>query len=232
MTLLHQHASGVAHARGIPVPLDGTPNVVALGDWIERTAEAHGVRCLCIDGPLGWQDPVRAHPEGALHARVSERRLNAPGKTGPPGVVKPRPYLPFIAFSIALFERLTARGWRLPDGSHSSARDPSAPERLISETFPTAAWRALGLPALPGKARARTDATIVPNAIATLEQTLGVQLHGIATHDEIQAVIGGLAGLWWEHGAGDRVQFVGLPPSRLDGTWREGYIMVPASPCR
>ncbi len=219
-------------ARGLAVPLDGTPDVARLADWIERTADAHGVRCLCIDGPLGWQDPVRAHSAGALHSRVSERRLNAPGKTGPPGQVKPGPYLPFIAFSIALFERLTSGGWTLPDGTHTGASDPSAPARLISETFPTAAWRALGLTPLPGKARARKDPTIVPAALATLQQVLGVTLHGISTHDEIQAVVGGLAGVWWEADSGERVQFVGVPPERLDGTWREGYIMMPALPLR
>jgi hypothetical protein len=41
-------------------------------------------------------------------------------------------------------------------------------------------------------------------------------------------VVGGIAGAWWAAGLTDRVQLAGAPPFRLDGSWREGYIMVPA----
>ncbi len=228
VALLHRDAHNRTRARALRIDLPDPPDVARLADWITCTADEHDVRCLCIDGPLGWRDPERAAAHGAVHSRVSERRLNAPGKTGAPGTCKPQLYLPFIAFSIALFERLTQQGWVLPDGTHRSAHDRLAPQRLITETFPTAAWRAFGLPPLPGKARAAKDPSILRAALATLHDTLGVELDGIATHDEVQAVIGGLAGLAWEAGDADQVRLEGLSPERLDGTWREGYIMIPA----
>jgi hypothetical protein len=57
----------------------------------------------------------------------------------------------------------------------------------------------------------------------------GIELSSNTTHDQLKAVVGGIAGLRWAGGERDAVQLAGLPPFRLDGCWREGYIMVPAS---
>ena len=45
---------------------------------------------------------------------------------------------------------------------------------------------------------------------------------------DIQAVIGGIAPAWWMAGLLDRVAFAGAPPFRLDESWREGFIILPA----
>jgi len=229
VALLEHDANGRVVATGLRLPLSGSPDVEQIADWIESVARTHDVRCLCIDGPSGWQGPDTPTRLQSKHCRLSEKRVRAPGKTGlPPDGVKPSPYLPFTRFSIALFEVLTERGWTLPDGTHGSAHDATAPARLVTETFPTAAWRALGLPVLPGKARSLKDAGVVPSALESLRSTFLLEVRNIHTHDELQAVVGGLAGVWWEAGQPDRVQLAGAPPFRLDGTWREGYIMVPA----
>lgn len=218
------------HARGITVPLTGTPDVGHLADWIDETAAAHDVSVLSIDGPLGWQGPDTPALHGSVHSRLSEQRLLAPGKTGlPPDGVKPRPYLGFTRFSIVLFELLTERGWVLPAHTHPTGHHGSIPRKVVTESFPTAAWRALGLTPLIGKARAQKDPHVVPNAILRLCASIPVTITDISSHDALQAVVGGLAGAWWAAGHAERVSFAGTPPFRLDGTWREGYIIIPAN---
>ena len=206
-------------ARALTVPFGGRPAVEPLARWLRETADAAGAQCLCIDGPLGWKGPDTDSP----HCRRSERLVRAPGKTGlPPDGVKPRSYLGFTTFSIALFEALCADGaWALP--GQPDAR-PDA--RLITESFPTAAWRALGLTPLMAKGRA--SAADIRDAGDRLQRGTGIVLEGVGTHDQLQAVAGGIAGAWWAAGRDTRVSFAGDPPFRLDGCWREGYIMIPA----
>lgn len=206
-------------ARAFDVPLIGRPSVQALASWLREMVEAHDVRCVCIDGPLGWRSPDTDSP----HCRLSERAVRAPGKTGlPPDGVKPRTYLGFTTFSIALFEALLgAADWALPGAPQAT---PQA--RVVTESFPTAGWRALGLSPLMAKGRA--SVADVQEAGARLQARTGITLEQVRTHDQLQAVMGGIAGAWWAAGLTDRVQLAGAPPFRLDGSWREGYIMVPA----
>jgi hypothetical protein len=203
-------------------PLSGRPAPEILADWLIELVARHGAAGLCIDGPLGWKSPDTDSP----HCRRSERLLRAPGKTGlPPDGVKPATYLAFTTFSIALFERLTmGQGFRLP----GDPRDTSAAVPFVTESFPTAAWRALGAPPLPAKGR--TTATQLSEWTARLRDITGFALDGTPTHDQLQAAVGGVAALAWASGDHHRVQLAGDPPFRLDGSWREGYIMVPATP--
>ena len=156
-------------ARAFDVPLSGRPSVTALATWRREMVEAHDVRCLCIDGPLGWRSPHTDSP----HCRLSERAVRAPGKTGlPPDGVKPRTYLGFTTFSIALFEAfLGSTDWALPG-------DPEAAShaRVVTESFPTAGWRALGLSPLMAKGRA--SVADVQNAGARLQARTGITLEG------------------------------------------------------
>jgi len=227
VALLRDAADGAITAQFITVPLSGTPTVDTLAHWLDDTAGANDVRCLLIDGPLGWKSPTSSEP----HARHSERALHTPGKTGlSPDGVKPRPYLAFTLFSIALFELLTARGWVLPsavdvarDGMHCDAR-------VLSETFPTAAWRRLGLAPLAGKQRSRDQRGAVADALGRLQALVALRVDRAPNHDELQALVAGLAGIWWERGETNRVQWHGEAPFRLDGAWHEGYIITPEQP--
>ena len=97
----------------------------------------------------------------------------------------------------------------------------------MTESFPTAGWRALGLSPLMAKGRA--SVADVQDAGARLQARTGVTLEQVRTHDQLQAVVGGIAGAWWAAGRTERVQLAGAPPFRLDGSWREGYIMIPAT---
>jgi hypothetical protein len=64
--------------------------------------------------------------------------------------------------------------------------------------------------------------------VARLGARVPLELDRTPGHDQLQAVVGGLAPLAWAAGQRDRVTLAGLPPHRLDGSWREGYIMVPS----
>ena len=219
VALLSQQA-GAPHAQLLEVSLSGPPDPQRLADWLADQADRHQVAGLCIDGPLGWKAPDTE----AEHCRLSEKAVRAPGKTGlPPDGVKPRGYLPFTRFSIALFERLTGvHGFALP--GHLAPGNA----RFVTETFPTAAWRQLGLAPVPAKAK--TTPAALHDAVQRLQQATGVVITpGTPTHDELQAVVGGLAGLAWAQGDRAQVHLAGAPPFRLDDCWREGYIMIPAS---
>lgn len=219
---LLDHRDERLHVTLIEPGLPDPPHPHTLADWLHDLAQQHHVGGIAIDGPLGWKAPDTDAP----HCRVSEKQVRAPGKTGlPPDGVKPRNYLAFTAFSIALFERFTTVfGYRLPGDEADTA--PDVP--FVTETFPTAAWRALGLAPLPGKGR--TSEIELRDAVARLRAQIPLVLDGAPTHDQLQAVIGGLAPLAWAQGARGRVTLAGLPPRRLDGRWCEGYIMVPGDP--
>lgn len=202
--------------------LPDPPHPHVLADWLHALAGQHDVTGIAIDGPLGWKAPGT----GAEHCRMSEKAVRAPGKTGlPPDGVKPRNYLAFTAFSIALFERLTVHhGCALPGADR--AGDPGP--RFVTETFPTAAWRSLGLTPVPGKGR--TTPAQLAGALGHLTARVpSLELDRAPTHDQLQAVVGGLAPLAWAHGDTTRVTLAGVPPHRLDGSWREGYIMIPSA---
>ncbi len=212
-------ASGALHAHVVRVPLSGRPDVGALAAWINETALRLDAGCLGIDGPLGWRGPET----DSVHCRLSERAVRAPGKTGlPPDGVKPRTYQAFTQLSIALFEQLTRAGWKLPSGPQSIVD-----ERMITETFPTAAWRSLGLVPLPGKSRSRP--ADVTKGASRLTAACGIHIDGLETHDDLQAVVGGIAPAWWMAGLTDRIEFAGAPPFRFEGSWREGHIILPTS---
>ena len=136
----------------VPFPGGGNapdPQRVA-GACIEICME-HDAQLLLVDGPQAWK-----HPDtGLAFARWCEQELRTPAKTGLPGSVKPGSYRPFVEFSIAVFDALTERGWpRL-----SEKQPPHGSRPLAIESFPTGAWRTLGLPALRAKAKA-TEAEV------------------------------------------------------------------------
>ena len=198
------------------VPWDGRPAVAGLASWIRELAIAHAVQVVSIDGPLGWKAPATDSP----HCRRSERVLRAPGKTGlPPDGVKPAAYLGFTRFSIELFEYLTMdAGWRLPEDPRPAADGAM----VVTECFPTAIWRGLGVAPLMGKARA-TSADVA-QAAQRLALATGLTLPAHPSHDALQAVVAAYAGWRLAH-RDPRVQLAGDPPCRLDDSWREGYIL-------
>ncbi len=196
--------------------LSGPPSLDELADALEDIARREGATRFLIDGPQGWKGPNT----GEIHSRKCERELATQGKTGLPGITKPGNYVGFITFSIDLFDELDERGWlRLDDDADLRT------SRLALESFPTAAWRALGLTPLPGKAKARPI-----DVLAKLNELRGLfplDTPEDLTHDELQALVSGLAGLAFDDDNLNGFRLAGIEPYLVDEIWREGYIINP-----
>lgn len=194
--------------------LRGTPAPEPFADALDALARAEGARLLLLDGPQGW----RAEHSALTHLRACEKEARTPGKTGLPGVVKPATWTRMAVFCVELFDALHARGWpRFTRGW--------AGERAAIESFPTHAWRMLGEPVLPAKAKA---ATLAPWTRALAAR--GADLPSGCSHDEVQAVVAGLAGLALLSGGPTACDVRGTDPFLDGGHWREGLIVSPAQP--
>jgi len=123
--------------------LKGRPCVEDATSWLTDLASAHEADVIFIDGPQGWKDPAN----GLEHARRCERELATPGKTGLPGCVKPGSWTRMARFSIELFDALGAHGF----SRVKSSDDLVSGRKLAIESFPTSAWRTLGLKTAAGQ---------------------------------------------------------------------------------
>lgn len=192
--------------------LHGEPDVEPFADALATLAERERATLILLDGPQGW----RAERSAFAHQRACERLTLTPGKTGLPGVVKPATWTRMALFSIALFDALHARGW-------TRYRQSWRGDHAAIESFPTHAWRMLGRAPLPGK-----SATGDLRPWRAHLKSLGVRdLPAGATHDEIQAVVAGLAGLALLSAGSAAVDIRGEEPRREATQWREGYIVSP-----
>jgi hypothetical protein len=62
-----------------------------------------------------------------------------------------------------------------------------------------------------------------------LERQMGLHVPGNPSHDEMQALIGALAGLGPAVQDPDGYEAIGAPLREIEGTWREGYIVNPTA---
>jgi hypothetical protein len=194
--------------------LAGAPAAAPLAERLAELAAKLDARRILIDGPQAWKAP----DNGLEHARIAERALATPGKTGLPRMTKPAGFARFAEFSIELFDRLDGLGWpRLADPA--CLRGPS---RFALESFPTAGWRGIGLAPLASRARARGDA--VHARLLELRSRHPIEIAFDPSHDELQALVGGLAGIALEDHPELLCRLEGIAPFRLGGHWREGFI--------
>jgi hypothetical protein len=213
--VLRNHSDHVC-GELLPIPLAGPPSPVNLARFLNQYCADVHARVLMLDGPQAW----RAVDSASMHSRACERELNTPAKTGLPGFVKPANYRKFVAFSVEMFDALCSVGWtRL---THvGAALQPNS--RVAIESFPLSAWHSLGIAPLPSKQKTRSS-DFEPRLLA-LEGLLPLHLSGRPTHDQLQAVVSGLAGLAVERNAWTACAVAGLPPFVCDGYWREGFIV-------
>jgi hypothetical protein len=209
-----------AQAQG---PID--PEILA--GRLNHLCAVRNIRILMLDGPQAW----KSVDNGLQHARVSERQLNTAAKTGLPGMVKPATYRSFAEFCMDVYDALCRRGWR----RLRTRPQPEAPglaaaslERVLVESYPHAAWKSLGLKPLPAKRRARVSD--LAEAYAALRAVVPFTTNRPPNHDQLQAIVGGLAGLALEEHNSTAMRIVGNPPHREQGHWREGFIVVPLPP--
>lgn len=220
-------------ATGLDPALDESPiDAEVLAGRLNHLCGVRGIRILMLDGPQAW----KSASNGLEHARASERRLNTAAKTGLPGLVKPVTYRPFAEFCIDVYDALCRRGWRrLTTQDHASPslqpnlREEKAPqERVLVESYPHAAWKSLGIKPLPSKRRARISD--LAEAYAALAAVIPFTTNRPPNHDQLQAIVGGLAGLALEERNTAAMRIVGNPPRREEGHWREGFIALPIAP--
>lgn len=198
-----------------PFPGQGIPTPEVVAEGILALADQAGSAFVLIDGPQGWK-----HPDSPLpHSRVCERHLNTPAKTGLPGCVKPCNYSPFVRFSIEVFDALAAQGWRRFDGDLADLRQTTI------ESFPLSAWRSLRIPSLPSKRRTKPEH--LSHWTGILSERFNLQLEAHPSHDELQALVSGLAGLELLKGPDAKVAIEGVAPSVVGGLAREGFIVNP-----
>jgi hypothetical protein len=95
------------------------------------------------------------------------------------------------------------------------------------ESFPMSAWVSLGLRPLPAKQKCR--GTEVSTWLAALQSKSPIHISQVVTHDELQALVAGLAGLRMEPGDREDFKVVGLPPIWSEDSWREGFIINPSA---
>jgi hypothetical protein len=153
---------------------------------------------------------------------VCEKLLNAPAKTGAFGQVKPAAYTQFVEFSINVFAGLISRGATL---ATNPIIEPTPNGLLALESLPLSAWRKLKIAPLPAKSKH------IPFDCETRFDELGrsfgltCKLH--PSHDELQALVAGLAGIAIV--ARKRAGYIaeGIPPFQREGHWVEGFIVNP-----
>jgi len=202
-----------------PGPVDAE----ILAGRLNHLCGVRGIRVLMLDGPQAW----KSRSNGLEHARVSERQLNTAAKTGLPGMVKPITCRPYAEFCLDVYDALCRRGWR----RLATREQPGAtPERVLVESCPHAAWKSLGLKPLPAKRRSRVSD--LAEAYAALRSLFYLSCARPPNHDQLQAIVGGLAGLALEERSAAGARIVGNPPRREEGHWREGFIVLPVPPVK
>ncbi|HZB89725.1 MAG TPA: hypothetical protein VE291_13785 [Terracidiphilus sp.] len=199
----------------------GSVDAEVLAGRLNHLCATRDIRVLLLDGPQAW----KSQENGLKHARVSEKQLNTAAKTGLPGMVKPVTSRRFAEFCVDVYDALCRRKWRRLE---TTEQPGEAAERVLVESYPHAAWKALGLKPLPSKRKAMVSD--LAEAFAALKAVVPLSVSRPPNHDQLQAIVGGLPGLALEAREAHGARILGRPPRREDGQWREGFIVVPERP--
>lgn len=181
-----------------------------------------GASILMLDGPQGWKDPDNGLP----CQRICEKHWNTQAKTGTKDNVKPANFRPFVLFSTEVF-RLLAQSSVTSLVTESTIEMPLRGILLV-ETYPYSAWKTLKIGPLPGKRNPSCDSAKIGSIAKTLEQSLHLPSVGKPSHDELSALVAGLAGV--AIAAKNESGYIALgtaPKWTPEGHLLEGYIVNP-----
>ncbi len=194
------------------------PNPTLCAQAIRKYCRQQRIPIVFLDGPQGWKDSASQ----VEHPRLCEKILNTPAKTETPGQVKPKNYTTFVSLSIDIFSQLVESGAVLV--SEPIVTIPSN-RLLVVESFPLTAWRTLNIRPLPAKSKAKDSD--LREWLQKLRQILGFRIQRAPTHDELQALVAGLAGVAILAGNTRGYIAQGAPPKKHDGVIVEGFIVNP-----
>src|SRR4030042_2987067 len=187
--------------RPAELGLTGVPHARLLAGRLINLPEDKGANLLFLDGPQGWC--ARTTPPKIM--RDCERATRTPGKTGLPGCVKPRSFTRMVEVSIAVFDSLHDAGWQRLWGDRFG-------DRCSIESFPTHAWRNLGLDPLPAK----KPQLKIARWADILSEHWAIRWSGLPTHDVLQSVVRGLAEVLIERHGLKSCVVDGSPPFLVD----------------
>lgn len=221
--LLEESRGKVVDVRYLPyqaIGLWGAPHADVFANRVLGFCLDTGVSILMLDGSQGWKDP----DNGLLHQRVCEGDLNTQAKTGIIGKVKPAPFKSFVSFAINVFAALNQTDYV------SLVTEPriALPARgiLLIETYPHSAWKKLGIRPLARKQKCPPE-QIAQNA-GELKRRFQLPETKSPTHDELSALVAGLAGVAIANNNVSGYIVSGVPPKLVpEGYIVEGYIVNP-----
>jgi hypothetical protein len=213
-------AIAVQYLHHQAIGLEGAPQAETFANRVLGFCLDTGVSILMLDGSQGWKDP----DNGLLNQRVCEKELNTQAKTGIKEEVKPANFKSFVSFAISVFSALNKIG------HISLVTEPRivVPARgiLLIETYPHSAWKKLGIRPLARKQKCPPE-QITQNA-EELKRRFGLPETRTPTHDELSALVAGLAGVAIAADNTSGYIASGLPPKLVpEGYIVEGYIVNP-----
>ncbi|NIM95671.1 MAG: hypothetical protein GTO18_18380 [Anaerolineales bacterium] len=202
------------------IGLTGKPQANEFAFALHDLCIDRDVTVMLFDGPQGWKSPKTK----IEHMRVCERVLNTPGKTGIIGEVKPKTFLLYITFSINLFHILRVDyGWQLLREDWAKKKKGGA---WIVESFPSSAWRTLGLKKLPSKSKSTAKQLEIWRH--NLSVMTGLNIPKDIKHDELQAAAVLTTGRAIAEGDSGGVILSGMDPIiTSSGDVLEGWIANP-----
>ena len=178
------------------------------------------ISIIMLDGPQGWKDPEN----GLLHQRICEKILNTQAKTGTKGIVKPANFTSFVSFAVDISRLFNNTG------QVSLVMEPEielpADKILLVETYPYSAWRSLNIQHLHGKKKCSTKQVLLNYEV--LRKRFSLPRDSSPSHDELSALVAGLAGV--AIAASNKSGYIasGIPPELAPGGYlMEGYIVNP-----
>jgi hypothetical protein len=86
------------------------------------------------------------------------------------------------------------------------------------------------MPPLPAKAKCTLQQ--LRAAHRELCKRLSIETNRAPGHDELQALVAGIAGFALLEGDTSGYELLGEPPRVVDGVWREGFILAPRAAIR
>ena len=221
--LLNESKGKVLNVEFLPnsaIGMSGTPQVEVFVNNVLDFCLCKRISILMLDGPQGWKDPKNGLP----HQRICEKILNTQAKTGTKGIVKPANFTSFVSFAVDIF-RLFNNTRQISLVMEPDIELP-IDKILLVETYPYSAWRSLNIQHLPGKKKCTTEQVLLNSEVLT--KRFSLPRVSSPSHDELSALVAGLAGVAIASSNKSGYIASGIPPKLAPGGYlMEGYIVNP-----